>query len=70
MKQSVNVHEKDFNYFFIARTKKERRKFIDTKYLYYGKCIDRRSAIRRKEEQVDEVALERQRYIDLGPGWL
>lgn len=48
----------------------DRRMVIDTKYLNCGKCIDRRKTPRRIEDNIDEEAVERERYERLGPGWL
>lgn len=48
----------------------ERRKLTDTKFLGMGKCIDRRSGIRRKTDMFDREEWDRRCYERLGPGWL
>ncbi len=52
------------------RASKCRRVSCDTKYLGLGKCIDRRKAVRRKEDRFDQEAYERTCQERLGPGWL
>ena len=52
------------------RDNRDRRHVVDTKYLNYGKVINRREDVRRSNERVDETAAEQNRYSRLGPGWL
>ncbi len=54
----------------VDRTRECRRKKIRIKYLHLGKCIDRRKQKRRKNDRIDLVALEKEKYISLGPGWI
>ena len=52
------------------RSSYSRRKRVDTKYLYCGRCIDRRKSVRRQADRIDKEAVERERFARLGPGWL
>lgn len=52
------------------RNGSDRRRVVDTKYLHYGKVIDRRAGVRRGADRLDEAAAAQERYRRLGPGWL
>ncbi len=50
--------------------KEDRRKIVKTQFLGLGKCMNKRNTTRRKEDRVDEEAIERENFKRLGPGWI
>jgi len=52
------------------RIDSDRRKVINPKFLHCGRIMNLRKDIRRATERIDEATIEREKYNNLGPGWL